>query len=176
VTPDGGAKPSSEVQKRIDELTGELGRKNAKLEALEKKHNEAIEAAKSADEKRLDQLVQERTAPALKRLEAIENSMKAELDELLKTIPESAKPALASELSPVEDRLRNARAILALVGKPQGQPFTAGAVPASSEKRTYTHEQFVTWQNLPGKGMLKEWEEQRAEMNAAYREGRIVGI
>lgn len=179
VSPEGSAKPSAEVQKRFDELTAELARKNAKLEAQEKKLREVEEANKTEQEKRIDALIQERTGPSLKRLQAIESAMHNEFEELMKAIPDHAKAAVISGDSvPIEERLRQARAVSALIGKTNGQPFSGGGNPASEAKRQYTREEFRVWQELPGKGAggIKQYEEMKAEMNAAYREGRIIGI
>lgn len=178
VPQDGSAKPSSEVQKRIDELTGEKARKDEQIAALKAKIAEITDAQKSADEKRMDQLIAERVGPDLKRKEALEAYLTVELEEALKAIPESAKAAvLTGESVPVEERLRQARAVAALIGTNRtGQPFTAGAVVTGEQpKRQIPAAEFRAWQNSSFADP-KGYDAMKAEMQAAFREGRIVGL
>ncbi len=173
----GNDTPAAVPMDRFEGVVAERNRLKEKYAALEKQHKDLSEQHKTEDEKRLDQLITERYGPKLQRLDSLEQRLGAERDELVNKIPQEHRGmVLVSESIPIEDQIQQARSVLSFLDKAKPGSFAGGGSPGNGAARTYTKEQFSAWQNLPTLGKLKEYDEQKAEMTAAYREGRVVGI
>ena len=173
----GNDKPAVVPMDRFEGVVAERNREKERVNALQKQLQDLTDQHKTDDEKRLDQLVTERYGPRLKRLDSLEQRLTTERDELVTKIPQEHRGMLVlNESVPIEDQIQQARSVISFLGQSKPGSFAGGGSPGNGGARTYTKEQFQMWQNLPTLGKLKEYDEQKAEMTAAYREKRIIGI
>lgn len=168
------------VDERFAQLTGELGRKDALIEkqradlrALEEKH-------KTEDEKRIEQLLEAKYGPRLKREAEQSAYLSSERDALLKQLPEEHRGlVLTGDHVPVEQQITQLRtAINLLTQKGIALPaFSSGPMPATVVKKKYTMAEYNTWANASGDTRkAKFYDDNRDEMQAAVREGRVEGL
>ncbi len=174
-SPGSGADDSGKgVEARIEKLTGELGRKNELLENLRKQVKDLEEKTKTEDDKRIEQIAQERFGPQIKRAEALEQHLTKERDQLMKLIPDEHKGlVLTGEHIPVEQQIEQARGVLGLLKKDLPQSFTSGGAPSKEQpKRDIPRAEYEAWSRTLYTDP-KAYDAKRPEMLAAMSEGRV---
>lgn len=173
----GTSESVSGVDSRIHGLTAEKGRLAKKIESLEAENAKLKQQSLTEQEMAVEKAKQEAIEPYKQRVQNIEATLVARLDEKLATM-EPEQRALVPEALPIEERLAQADRVLTSMGK---QPTSIGGAinPQNEGPKTYTREQFESWQRLAGSPLAKDkakWREDRDEMKAAYREGRVLGF
>jgi hypothetical protein len=174
-SPESGANGSEKgLEARIHQLTGEIGRKDEKIGKLESRLKELEEKTKTDDDRRIEQLAKERFGPQLERAKTLEQHLATERDNLLTLIPDEHKGlVLTGDHIPVEQQIAQARSVLGLLKKDLPQSFTSGSnPPKEAAKRDVPRAEYEKWSRLLHTD-TKKYNEQRDDMLAAIREGRV---
>jgi hypothetical protein len=172
------------AEDRIAGLVAERERFKAAAEKAEADRAALEEKYKSDDEKRLDQLVQQRVeseyGPAKQRLERIEAELTTKRDRLLENLPEGSRDCYDST-APVEVQVRQIELVASHLSTP-GAPALVGVnsggnppAPAPKDTRRYSlqeYQQVQRWATTDPDKFDEVW----PAMKVALVEGRIEGV
>ncbi len=165
------------IQKRIDGLTAEKGRLATQLEAERMKNAELVEKHKTEDEKRLDEMVTARVdaeyGSKLQRLENLEKELAVKRDKLMESVPEERRGMIDPDAT-IERQITQAEGVLQLLKiETTVDPITGSGNPAPAPAaQRYTADEWQTYMQLAFTDAPK-FRERQAEMEKAYREGRV---
>lgn len=169
-------------QARIDGLTAQLGRKDTKIQELEGKLNQVIEANKSEQQKlidaaadeRLDQFKKQEFEPLTAEAEQMSAALNEQVDKLRAKLPEGDQELFAS--LPLVEQFKAYQTLAAKLAGGQTASVGGGVNPPEQKPRQrIAGSEFREWQRLDmhNKKQREMYESSKEEMQAAYREQRI---
>jgi chromosome segregation ATPase len=166
-------------QQRIDGLTAQMGRKDAKIGDLETRLAAMEEKTKSDFQKQVEEVAQTIHGEKLQRLEKLEGRLAEKRDARLANVPEEYR-ALVDDDASVEKQLEQIEAVEAIAAKAKTTPgnVDSGGNPVQGQgpdKRVYTREQFEAVAALAATD-LEKYDEAWPIMKKAMQEGRVTGF
>ena len=171
------------VEDRIAGLVAEVGRHKQRADKAEADNTALAEKYKTEDEKRLDQLVNERVeseyGPVKQRLERITAELTTKRDKLLEALPEDGRNCY-DESAPVEVQVRQIELVASHLSTPNAAPTSIDSggnpIPPQPEDKTrYSREEYLAVQKLAVSNP-NEFDKEWPKYKKALVEGRIEGM
>lgn len=183
VTPPPSDTGGRNAEDRIAGLVAERERLKTQLEKSVAEKTELAEKFKSDEEKRIDELVNQRVeseyGPKTQRLERIEAQLAAKRDKLLESLPEDSRNCF-DENANIETQLNQIEIVAAHLSTTPNTPttVTSGGNPPAGESTTgrqYSQEEYQEVQALASSNPA-EFDKLWPEMKKALKDGRVKGV